>query len=143
MRGHLALSLSCALSVVALSIGCDDPEDEQTGRPCAVPEDCFPDVDPADLSGPIECLDRVPDGYCTHHCVTDADCCAVPEECEFDLSQVCAPFESTGLMLCFLSCEPEDIGDMADNDYCQEYGHPAFGCRSTGGGSDNRKVCVP
>ena len=142
MSRALCLVITCVATVAALE-ACDSEPHEETGRPCEVPDDCFPEVDPEDLSGPIECLDRVPDGYCTHHCETDEDCCAAPDECEFDLPQVCAPFESTGLMLCFLSCEDADIGDWNDADYCREYGHPAFNCRSTGGGSDNRKVCVP
>lgn len=41
------------------------------------------------------------------------------------------------------SCEAADIGDHDESTFCQEEAHPAFGCRSTGGGSANRKVCVP
>jgi hypothetical protein len=130
---------------------------EQTGQSCEVAADCFPDVDHSLLSGPVECLDRVEDGYCTHQCDTDEDCCAAEGECDTDLKQVCAPFESTGLRLCFLSCEGEDLrpgvdaGTLADgaplevdaNEFCQREAHPAFVCRSTGGGQANRKVCVP
>jgi hypothetical protein len=42
------------------------------------------------------------------------------------------------MMMCFLSCE--DVGDD-DNGYCHEHASAAFNCRSTGGGSANRKVC--
>jgi len=59
---------------------------------------------------------------------------------------VCAPFESTGLLECFLSCEDAAVtaSGLADsNAFCQSYANAAFICRSTGGGSKNRKVCVP
>ena len=100
-------------------------------------------VDKSQLAGDMQCLDRVPGGYCTHECTTDADCCAVPGECDVNDVQVCAPFESSGLMLCFHSCESADLPDGADDTaFCQGI-NLGFGCRSTGGGSDNRKVCVP
>jgi len=91
-------------------------------------------------------LDRVPNGYCTHHCAADADCCAVPGECHANVAEVCAPFESTGEMTCFLSCEDADLKAFGFTDstaFCQQYANAAFICRSTGGGSKNRKVCVP
>ncbi len=139
----LAVVLSGPL-VFIVAAGCDPDGGENTGRACVVVDDCFPGIDPANLSGDVHCLDRVEDGYCTHLCETDADCCAVEGECLTPNPQVCAPFESTGLRMCFLSCEPGDVDDWDDdNAYCQEYGHPDFNCRSTGGGSENRKVCVP
>ena len=46
-------------------------------------------------------------------------------------------------MMCFLSCEDIDIGDLEADAYCDEYGGRGFICRSTGGGSANRRVCVP
>ena len=76
-------------------------------------------------------------------CEVDDDCCAVEGECDDDRPQVCAPFESTGVRRCFLSCEAQVVGDRDENDYCAEFAHRDFGCRSTGGGSANRKVCVP
>ena len=115
---------------------------DQTGDTCAVPADCYTDIAREDIQGAVECLDRVQDGYCTHHCVTDDDCCAVEGECAPDALQVCGPFESTGDRLCFLSCENEDVGSADPTEYCQSF-HPDFICRSTGGGSDNKKVCVP
>ena len=71
--------------------------------------DCYPHVDHAELAGAVECLDCVRAGYCTHLCETDDDCCAVEGECETDLKQVCAPFESTGRRMCLLSCEGADL----------------------------------
>ena len=60
--------------------------------------------------------------------------------------EVCAPFESTPDMYCFLSCEDADLqtANATDADtFCHTYAGPSFGCRSTGGGSKNRKVCMP
>jgi hypothetical protein len=49
-------------------------------------------------------------------------------------------------MYCFLSCEDDDLkaANLTDsNVYCQTYASSAFTCRSTGGGAQNRKVCMP
>lgn len=123
---------------------------ENTGAACEAPSDCYPNVaDRSALAGEITCLDRVEDGYCTHQCETDDDCCAVSGECKAGLRQVCSPFESTGLRMCFLSCEAADLvdpdggPDVDENEYCQREANPAFICRSSGGGAANRKVCVP
>jgi hypothetical protein len=154
-----------AFSVGALSMGgCGSDDDgsegsgggsggrpEQTGAACDAPEDCFGDVtDKTTLLGEVRCLDRVKDGYCTHLCDTDDDCCAADGECKTGIKQVCSPFESTGLKVCFLSCEaadrvPEDGGSgTADEaEYCQREAGGEFICRSSGGGGQNRKVCVP
>lgn len=114
---------------------------DNTGRSCTSADECYFGIDHADIQGDVTCLDRVKDGYCTHTCETDADCCAVEGECDVGLPQVCGPFESTGMKFCFLSCE--NIGDVDETEYCQNNAHVAFICRSTGGGSENRKVCVP
>jgi hypothetical protein len=122
------------------------PITEQTGQSCSSAAQCFPGThDAALMGGPAVCLDRVPNGYCTHECVSDSDCCAVPGECRTGYPQVCAPFESTNAKYCFLSCEdvPSDAGTSSADAFCDAYAHAAFGCRSTGGGSQNRKVCVP
>jgi hypothetical protein len=143
---------------LCLLLGCsssDDPQGEsghdsgspdQVGAVCEVPADCYPEIDPAQLAGPVECLDRVRGGYCTHQCTGDEDCCAVEGECVSSLPQVCSPFESANLMMCFLSCEDADVSAAGADDpqvFCQNEVHPDFICRSSGGGSDNRKVCVP
>jgi hypothetical protein len=77
--------------------------------------------------------------------VTDADCCAIPGECKTPHPQVCSPFESAGQKYCFLSCENAVVSQSGYDEsvYCSTYAHSAFGCRSSGGGSENRKVCVP
>ena len=152
---------TAAFAVVLLHAGCSD-DDEQRGGPagagglppdntgsvCTVPADCYPGIDQTMLGGEVQCLDRVDGGYCTHLCSTDDDCCAVPGECKTDIDQVCSPFESTGMRMCFLGCERADIdgwdgGVVDENEYCQRRVHSDFICRSSGGGSQNRKVCVP
>jgi hypothetical protein len=57
---------------------------------------------------------------------------------------------------CFLSCEPADIAAAVDagatdagdagisgDNYCTANASSEFGCRSTGGGSQNKKACLP
>lgn len=133
------------------SAGTGGGSPEQTGSVCEVASDCYPDVtvDGGVLGEPL-CLDRVRGGYCTHLCESDDDCCAVEGECETDLPQVCSPFESTGQMMCFLSCEEEDMvpydggaGWSDENEFCQREASADFICRSSGGGAANRKICVP
>lgn len=152
--------LSRILAIMGLGLaswslpGCGDDDDDgdgtasptNTGQACSTVEQCYVGVEDGTLLGEAVCLDRVEGGYCTHHCASDADCCAVPGECPGNRAQVCGPFESTGEMYCFLSCEDEDwqATTFGDSDlYCQGYAGAAFHCRSTGGGSQNRKVCVP
>jgi hypothetical protein len=149
--------------VACLVAACDDDDKdedpnnrerespEQTGKACEVVADCYPGVDHADLSGEVVCLDRVREGYCTHVCETDDDCCAADGECDTELRQVCSPFESTGMRMCFLSCEGTDLrtadgvasGDVDEQEFCQREASVDFICRSSGGGSANRKICVP
>jgi hypothetical protein len=120
---------------------------EETGSVCEVDSECFPDIEEGMLMGEALCLTRVHDGYCTHTCVEDTDCCAVPGECQTDLPQVCSPFESAPDKMCLLSCEAADIEGDPDaedaNAFCQRNASSDFICRSSGGGSENRKVCMP
>lgn len=122
---------------------------DNTGQACTTAAGCYPGIDAGALSGEAQCLTRVPGGYCTHLCTTDRDCCATPGECKTSLEQVCAPFESTGQMMCFLSCEEADmqksdggVPDGGADGYCAINAASAFHCRSTGGGAKNRKVCA-
>ena len=142
------------LLLIACLCGCGDdaPGDtgdagtgspDQVGQACEAPADCYSGVDQGELVGAVECLDRVQGGYCTHECTGDEDCCAVEGECLTPWPQVCSPFESTGQMLCFLSCESSDVGDEDEQAFCQREASPDFICRSSGGGPNNRKVCVP
>jgi len=95
------------------------------------------------LGGPALCLDRVTGGYCTHACTADADCCAAPGECKTSYPEVCAPFESAAVKYCFLSCEDGALGGLDANAFCMSYPQAGFTCRSTGGASQNRKMCMP
>jgi hypothetical protein len=162
ITSSIALGLSI-VSVVLFACSDDDPPSspppttargtEATGQACTAAAQCYTQLEGGTLKGEPQCLDRVPGGYCTHLCTKDEDCCAVPGECRTGFKQVCAPFESTGKMMCFLSCEAGDLHAAPDagagapvleeSAYCQAYAGTAFGCRSTGGGKDNRKVCVP
>lgn len=96
--------------------------------PCDEAENC-----PAPEGVVSECLDGDGDvGFCTW-------ACAVDEDCAFDEDthpRVCAPFESEEGTHCFPSCEGADEDDP---EACPR----GFGCRSSGGGSDNRKICFP
>ncbi|HUS65539.1 MAG TPA: hypothetical protein VMZ28_13400 [Kofleriaceae bacterium] len=136
------LLLSIALGLSLAGCGGDD-DGENVGSACEVADDCFDDIERESIVGDIECLDRVEGGYCTHLCESDDDCCAVDGECETDLPQVCAPFENSDQKRCFLSCETDVIGDEEETAFCQDHAHESFLCRSTGGGGENRKVCVP
>lgn len=144
-----ALVLAVIALGTPLACGGDDssaPPPENTGSSCSSAAQCFPGTHDAALQGgPAVCLDRVTGGYCTHVCTKDEDCCAIPGECRSGYPQVCSPFESTNMKYCFLSCEdiPSDAGFSDADGYCGAYAHAGFGCRSSGGGSQNRKVCVP
>lgn len=125
---------------------------DNVGQACTAATECYPGVDPATIKGELKCLDRVAGGYCTHVCTVDEDCCAAPGECRSSLKQVCSPFESTNDKMCFLSCEPRDVVGAADagldvgadgDDYCHWAVGENFSCRSSGGGNQNRKICMP
>ncbi len=132
--------------------GLDSRSPELTGSACKTASDCYGTLDAASLKGTATCIDKVTNGYCTHTCTTDADCCAVEGECRTGFKQVCASFENKNEKYCFLSCEAADIAAApdgggvdagADDLYCSKNVSADFGCRSTGGGSENRKVCLP
>lgn len=126
---------------------------EYTGAACTVPADCYPKVDGGSIKGGIRCIDKVEGGYCSHVCQSDADCCAAIGECKPGLKHVCAPFESAGEKYCFLSCEDQDIAAAASagasdaganpEDFCHRNAASDFVCRSSGGGRENRQVCLP
>src|SRR5512141_1977082 len=113
-----------------------------TGAMCTVPGDCYPGIQPTAIKGQVECIDTQ-GGYCTHQCTAEADCCAAPGECAAGLAEVCSPFESSGQNLCFVSCDASVLGGLDEATYCQQNASPDFICRSSGGGSGNRKICMP
>lgn len=159
MRKSSALAVLFLMAGTAFASACgsDDDDDgggggsggtgggspDNVGSVCASAADCYPTLEAGALKGEAQCLDRTDEGYCTHLCTVDADCCAVDGECKTGLKQVCAPFESTNKTMCFLSCEDADIGGADAEQYCRDNVSPDFGCRSTGGGKDNKKVCFP
>lgn len=142
---------------------------EQAGQACTAAAQCYGGVDggadAGGLKGTVTCLDRVPNGYCTHTCLADTDCCAVPGECRTGVKQVCAPFTNdSATKYCFLSCEDADInaaiaansapdagfydggavdGGSREDEYCKSFASVYATCRSSGGGVKNRKVCIP
>lgn len=122
------------------------------GQSCSQASQCYPALqgdaagDAGGIQGQVTCLTQVTGGYCTHTCTTDADCCAVPGECTPGFNEVCASFESTAQMYCFLSCDANDIagadaGTTDPTTYCQRWAWATSTCRSTGGGSANRRFC--
>jgi hypothetical protein len=149
MKAILMAAIGAAVFFTACGSNNPPPVVENAGQSCtpATVSQCYPATDGATLmGGAAVCLDRVPDGYCTHFCTADTDCCAVPGECRSAWPQVCAPFESTGMKYCFLSCEDAEIADAgatSADTFCATYAKAGLSCRSTGGGSQNRKVCVP
>ncbi|HEX8790919.1 MAG TPA: hypothetical protein VF765_08190 [Polyangiaceae bacterium] len=122
-----------------------------TGQTCTSPSQCYRLVaDGGAVHGTITCLMQgVPNGYCTHTCTQDTDCCAVPGECPYGYPEVCASYESTGQKYCFLSCAASVISSVPDagttdpTTYCQRYANSSFTCRSTGGGAQNQQFCGP
>lgn len=120
-----------------------------TGSTCTAPAQCYPGVNTAALHGQVTCLTQLQNGYCTHTCTADTDCCVVAGECRTGFKEVCASVESSAQLYCVLSCDAADVA-MAPNagttdptTYCQDWANPTFTCRSTGGGSQNRKFCGP
>ncbi len=151
-RTFRGISMWALLSVGAYAACGNDnpppPVTESTSQPCAVATDCYPGLEEAGaLRGDRFCITKVQGGYCTHTCVADSDCCAVPGECRTSHPQVCAPFENMSAQkYCFLSCEDGDWADagVASADaFCGAFAGTGFGCRSTGGGPMNRKICAP
>lgn len=109
-------------------LACKEDLDYQS---CEVADDCAEWV-PEEATS--VCLEKSGGGFCSWECATDTDCEGDVEE---DYTYVCASFESTDGLYCFPSCN-EDEADSSPS-VCPE----GFGCRSTGGGNDNRRICFP
>lgn len=98
---------------------------------CGGPEDC--DV-PEDVDA--VCLDKSGEGFCSSECGVDDDCDYAEETEEgADYDFVCASFESENGLFCFPAC----VDGAEEGEECPG----GMTCRSTGGGSDNRKICFP
>jgi hypothetical protein len=147
------ISMAVVFAVAAawpMACGNDNPPPppENAGQACSNVAECYRETDGgAFMGGPALCLDVGGTlGYCTHLCSVDTDCCAVPGECKTAFPQVCSPFESRPEKYCLLSCEDVVISDAGVTDanaFCATYAHAGFTCRSSGGGVQNRKVCMP
>ena len=106
-----------------LALACSTPD----YAVCEQVEDC---AELVPEGAEAACLDKSGEGFCTWSCEVDEDC-----ESADASERVCASFESEAGTHCFPSCEGEGDSERA----CPE----GLTCRSTGGGSDNRKVCFP
>jgi hypothetical protein len=149
-----AAFFACVATVVAAlacsSGGSGGPASaQQTGSSCATPTNCYPGVNVSTIRGTVTCLTQLQGGYCTHTCTADTDCCTAAGECSAGFADVCAPLQSAPQTYCFLSCDSAAIaaapnaGTTDPTAYCQRFANPTFTCRSTGGGSANRKFCGP
>ena len=112
--------------VLGLLLACGGPE-ETAYNACQEPEDCeVPE------GAEAVCIEKNSEGFCSWSCMVDDDCA---EDTDEDFDYVCASFESETALYCFPSCQEVDSG----GEECP----PGYGCRSTGGGNDNRKICFP
>lgn len=112
-------------SLLLLFLGCG----EELYATCEVADDCEVPSDEVEAT----CLPKAGEGFCTWTCGTDADCDDPDRDDREpdDVGLVCASFEDEEGAWCFPPCDGDDG--------CP----PDFTCRSTGGGSENQKVCFP
>ncbi len=96
-------------------------------EPCESPATCEAPPDQT-----AECVNGDGDGFCTWSCEDEADCAQSEHPWQF----VCASFESSDGNHCFPAC---DGAEAPDEEQCPR----GYECRSTGGGSENEKVCYP
>jgi hypothetical protein len=141
--------ISLVAAVTLAAVGCAGGSTPATGQSCMTAGDCYKGVmNAAALQGQVTCL-SLTGGYCSHVCQQDTDCCAVPGECANGVKEVCAPLESNMKTYCFVSCETADIapsdggGSEDPTAYCHRVAGSGFTCRSTGGGTANKKFCGP
>lgn len=113
--------------IVLALFGCNK---EVAYESCEVADDCAEWV--PDSAEPV-CLEKSGEGFCSWTCEADADCADDPDE---DFAYVCSSFESTEGLYCFPSCNEDGDSEVP---VCPD----GYGCRSTGGGSDNRRICFP
>ena len=103
-------------------------------------EDIYASCDEAADCGEIapdsaepECVPKENWGFCTWSCTEDSHC---SEDGDEDYDFVCASFEEQTGKFCFPSCREEGT---EEEEVCPD----GYECRSTGGGSENRRVCFP
>lgn len=147
IRSNFTIALVAAVVVACSSSSGSSAPAGATGSTCTSAAACYSGIDAGALMGQVQCLTQLQNGYCTHTCTKDTDCCAVPGECAAGTVEVCAPLQSAPQTYCFLSCDtaniPASAGTTDPNTYCQKFANPTFTCRSTGGGANNRKFCGP
>jgi hypothetical protein len=143
------MSRVVAAVISVLAVGCSGGGTPATGQSCKVASDCYKGLtDASGLHGEVMCL-SLQNGYCSHTCTQDTDCCAVSGECPAGIREVCAPLESNMQTYCFVSCDDADLPTSADGGkedstaYCHRIAGSSFTCRSTGGGAANKKFCGP
>jgi hypothetical protein len=148
----LARATATAIVLASIAAACSSNGNgggtgTQTGTTCASATTCYSGIDAGALHGTVTCLTQLQNGYCSHTCQSDADCCAVVGECSTGVSEICAPLQSAPQTYCFLNCDaasiPASAGTTDPNVYCQRFANPTFTCRSTGGGANNKKFCGP
>ena len=115
-----------------------------TSSSCTSASQCYPGVDAGALKGTPACLTSVGNGYCTHTCASNADCCSGPDNCAAaDIKEICGSFESSGANYCFVSCAAADLpaGTTDASAFCAKTVGGSSSCRSSGGGSNNTQFC--
>lgn len=141
------LSAACISAIACSGSSSSVPPANQTGSACTTAASCYSGIDAGALQGQVTCLTQLQNGYCSHTCTADADCCAVPGECASGAKEICSPLQSAPQTYCFLSCAAADIpasaGTTDPGVYCQRFANATFTCRSTGGGANNKKFCGP
>ncbi|MDC0722059.1 hypothetical protein [Nannocystis bainbridge] len=132
------------LTAAILGFACEEPPpmEQPTGALCSEAADCYPELDHSQL-GTVFCEDQFDYGYCTHTCETDADCCAVEGECMLAVAYVCTPLANDTSKRCWISCEEDARLGAEPMAYCFMHAGPNTVCRSSGGGSEKREVCLP
>jgi hypothetical protein len=135
---------AAVVSAAILGFACEEPPpaEQPTGSLCAEAADCYRDVDHA-LLGEVFCETQFEDGYCTHTCERDEDCCAFEGECMPGIAHVCTPLTNDHTKRCWVSCEDEARLDADPMAYCFTHAGPGTVCRSSGGGSEKRSICGP
>ncbi len=112
--------------IVGLTVACGSTDFYAACEAAAQCESLVPE------SATAQCVEKEQGGFCTWSCQSALDCAGdADDEWEF----TCAPFESSPGLYCFPHCNQE----VSDNLACPE----GYGCRSTGGGADNERICFP
>jgi hypothetical protein len=141
MHPTARLPVALAFVVVACSSKDEPAPATNTGLACTAANQCYAGLEAGAIKGTPICL-SLQGGYCSHTCTVDSDCCAVEGECAKGIKEICSPLESNPAKYCFISCETADMPAGSDpNAFCGANATRGFTCRSTGGGTLNRKFC--